>query len=48
MTRTVLIAGFACMMALAGCNTVSGVGQDVQAGGEVVEDTAERIQRSTY
>ncbi len=27
--------------ALAGCNTVSGAGQDVQAGGRAVQDAAE-------
>ena len=27
--------------ALSGCNTVSGVGQDVQEGGQVLEDAAD-------
>jgi len=47
MTRTIIIAGFASLMALAGCNTVAGVGADVQAGGAAIEDTAEKVQRST-
>lgn len=29
---------------LAACNTVKGVGQDVQAGGEVVEEVAKEVQ----
>jgi predicted small secreted protein len=29
-------------MALAGCNTVRGVGQDVQKAGEVLQDAAKR------
>ncbi|UYG00461.1 MULTISPECIES: entericidin A/B family lipoprotein [unclassified Halomonas] len=27
--------------ALAGCNTISGAGKDVQAGGQAVQDAAE-------
>lgn len=29
---------------LAACNTVAGVGEDVQAGGEAIESTAEDVQ----
>ena len=29
---------------LASCNTVRGVGQDVQAGGAAVEEAAEEVQ----
>ncbi|MFT3761150.1 MAG: entericidin A/B family lipoprotein [Pseudoxanthomonas sp.] len=31
-------------MLVAGCNTVAGVGKDVQKAGEKVEDTAEKHQ----
>lgn len=30
------------VLGLAGCNTVEGVGQDLQAGGQAVEDAATR------
>ncbi|WP_048441165.1 entericidin A/B family lipoprotein [Caenimonas sp. SL110] len=40
-TITTLIAlSFACL--LAGCNTVKGVGQDVQKAGEKIEDAARK------
>lgn len=29
---------------LAACNTVEGVGEDVQAGGEAIEDTAQATE----
>lgn len=29
------------LLALVGCNTVEGMGQDMQSGGQAVEDTAE-------
>ncbi|MBW8366887.1 MAG: entericidin A/B family lipoprotein [Arenimonas sp.] len=38
--KIVLLALFAAF-ALSGCNTISGVGQDVKKAGEVVEETAE-------
>jgi predicted small secreted protein len=28
------------VMALVGCNTVQGIGQDIQKGGQVLEDAA--------
>ncbi len=31
-----------CLLALAGCNTVQGVGQDVQKAGQVLEDAAKK------
>jgi entericidin B len=43
MSRKILIA-FAALMgagSLAACNTVEGVGEDVQAAGQAVEETAE-------
>lgn len=36
----VLIAVLAAVAFLAGCNTVQGVGKDVQGAGEVVENAA--------
>jgi entericidin B len=30
---------------LAGCNTVAGVGRDVERGGEMLQDTARDTQR---
>lgn len=32
------------LTALGACNTVKGMGQDVEAGGEAISDTAEKIQ----
>lgn len=37
---TVLLAGF---LALAGCNTIEGAGEDVQDAGDAVSDTAEDV-----
>ncbi len=48
MTRTIITAGFAALLALAGCNTVAGVGEDVQVGGAALESTAETIRNKTY
>ena len=41
MQRT-LFALAAVVVFLTGCNTVAGVGQDVQKAGEVVEDAAKK------
>lgn len=40
----VILAGAACLAAAA-CNTVAGAGQDVEAAGEAVTDTARDVQR---
>jgi len=32
-------------LALGACNTMRGVGEDVQAGGQAIEGTAERAQQ---
>lgn len=32
------------LLLLAGCNTIAGVGKDVQKAGEAVHNTAERCQ----
>lgn len=34
-------AGLVALGALAGCNTVRGAGQDIQEGGEAIEEAAE-------
>jgi len=39
LTAIVLVA---CFAGMAGCNTMSGFGKDVQKGGEKVEDSAEK------
>ncbi len=37
MTRLILVAG-----AMLACNTVKGVGQDIQKGGQVIEGAAKK------
>ena len=37
-----LVALFALAVVLAGCNTVRGVGQDVQKAGSVIEDATKK------
>ena len=32
-------------VALAGCNTMSGVGRDIERGGEKLQDTSKDVQR---
>ena len=40
--RVLLASGlFGVVMVLAGCNTMEGVGEDVQAGGEALEESSE-------
>jgi entericidin B len=34
----------ALLLALGGCNTISGMGEDVEAGGEAMSDTAEDVE----
>ena len=36
----VALAAFA--LALAGCNTIAGIGKDVKAGGQAIESAAEK------
>ena len=40
MTRILFI--IAAVVALAGCNTIAGMGQDIKAGGDKVEKSAEK------
>jgi predicted small secreted protein len=37
----ILFFGTSMVVGLAGCNTIEGAGEDVEAAGEAVEDTAE-------
>ncbi len=48
MTKTLVITGFVALVALAGCNTVAGVGQDLQEGGNAIQNSAETIKRKSY
>jgi predicted small secreted protein len=40
--RLIAILIAACFAGLAGCNTMSGLGKDVQKGGEKLENSAEK------
>lgn len=40
MMRLKLALAFIAMLGLTGCNTVQGVGKDIQAGGKAVEKVA--------
>ncbi len=40
--RTILVAS---LLALMGCNTVEGVGQDIEAGGAKVQQKAKEVKR---
>lgn len=42
MLKTVL---FASLIALMGCNTVTGVGEDIEAGGEKMQTKSKEVQR---
>ncbi len=40
--RILIVTAFAgCLFSLAGCNTVEGVGKDIQKAGERLEDSAD-------
>ena len=34
--------------ALSACNTVAGAGEDIQAGGQAIENTAEEVRQGTF
>lgn len=47
MTKTLKIAALALgLAALAACNTVEGLGEDVSAGGEAISNTAEKTEQA--
>ncbi|AIY39754.1 hypothetical protein LT85_0594 [Collimonas arenae] len=41
----VVVAMFGVFGALSACNTVAGMGKDVQTGGEKVQDAAQDVQK---
>jgi entericidin B len=43
--RNMLAALLLATLALAGCNTVEGVGKDIERGGERLQDSAEKTRR---
>jgi predicted small secreted protein len=43
--RLALILGLMSVVVLTGCNTMKGAGQDIQTGGEKLEDKAIEEQR---
>lgn len=45
MTR-ILILPLLALLGLSACNTVEGVGQDIQSGGQAIEETADDAQAS--
>jgi predicted small secreted protein len=42
MQKLTLIVALSALFALYGCNTVKGVGQDLQKAGEVIEDAVKK------
>lgn len=44
MQKTLLIwtTAFLTLMGVAACNTMEGMGEDIEAGGDAIEDSAER------
>jgi predicted small secreted protein len=42
--RLALILGLMSVVVLTACNTMKGAGQDIQTGGEKLEDKAEEVQ----
>ncbi len=43
--RTILAAMLLAILGLAGCNTVEGVGKDIERGGERLQDSADKTRR---
>lgn len=37
-----LVMALACLALLSGCNTVQGLGKDIQKGGQVLQDAAKK------
>ncbi len=40
-----LIAAAGLLISVSGCNTFAGAGQDIQRGGEKIEETARDVQK---
>lgn len=45
MQRYIALAALGLFSFLAACNTMEGVGQDIEAGGEAVTETADEVQQ---
>lgn len=45
MSKVLIMAAMAAALLVAGCNTVAGVGRDMQAAGTAVKNTAEDVRR---
>lgn len=45
MRLTLILAAACATLALGACNTVAGLGRDMQAAGEAVTGTAEEVRR---
>jgi predicted small secreted protein len=45
MNRLITLMLMCAGLALAGCNTIAGVGKDIESGGEKVQDTARDVQQ---
>ncbi|MDP3381746.1 MAG: entericidin A/B family lipoprotein [Phenylobacterium sp.] len=45
MSKVLILAAVAAALLVAGCNTVAGVGRDMQAAGTAVKNTAEDVRR---
>ncbi|MFN7275888.1 MAG: entericidin A/B family lipoprotein [bacterium] len=43
--RTFIAALLLAALGMAGCNTVEGVGKDIERGGERLQDSAEKTRR---
>lgn len=44
LTTAATLAGLTALTTLAGCNTMEGVGKDVQKGGEAIENAASKAK----
>lgn len=42
MKNLIVLLSASCLLLLAGCNTVKGMGQDLQKAGEKIEDVAKK------
>jgi predicted small secreted protein len=42
---TLVVSSFAGILGSLGCNTVHGLGQDIERGGEKTQDAADKVKR---
>ena len=45
LTFLMMLVALSALGAVAGCNTVSGAGKDIERGGEKIQDGAQAVQR---